>query len=251
MWPNPVWPEVLRTFQRVRSLPLLLTVAVHIGFLAILLWPGQRVAVVEPEVIALFDVPPAPAPPAPEPMRASQPKPVPPTPPQPIIVPPPEVPLPLPSPMVVALLEQADAAATGGACDLTGPVQAALQSSEAVWTSLPRISREQRSVANAIMVWNIDWSAADAKLDATAMAAIRDVVAGTIAAASPACRLQPQGGPRLIVLSDARENTVLAMGSGMWRWQDMLDTARPSQGGPPPPALSFAMNRERASIAPR
>lgn len=234
--------------QRVRSLPLLLTAAVHIGFLAILLWPGQRAAVAEPAAMALFDVPPAPAPPAPEPMRASQPKPVPPTPPQPIIVPPPEVPLPLPSPMVVALLEQADTAATGGACDLTGPVQAALQSSDAVWTSLPRIARRERSVANAIMVWNVDWSVADAKLDATAMAAIRDVVAGTIAAASPACRLQPQGGPRLIVLAGARENTVLAMGSGMWRWQDLLDTARPGQRAE---ALSFAMTGERASIAPR
>jgi hypothetical protein len=231
----------------------LLTAAVHIGFLSILLWPGERVAQTEPAAMALFVVPPAPAPPAPEPLRASQPKPVPPTPPQPIIVPPPEVPLPLPSPMVVALLEQADTAATGGACDLTGPVQAALQSSEAVWSSLPRIPRGQRSVANAIMVWNADWSAADAKLDATAMATIRDVVAGTVAAASPACRLQHQGGPRLIVLTGARENTVLAMGSGMWRWQDLLDTARLAQGGQslPVEALSFAMDRERASIAPK
>ncbi len=157
---------------------------------------------------------------------------------------------------MVALLEQADSQAAGGACDLTGPVQAALQSSEGVTTNLPRIPRGGRSVANAIMVWNTDWVAADAKLDATALATIRDVVAGTIAAASPACRLQPQGGPRLIVLSGVRENTVLAMGSGMWRWQDLLDTARPPQDDPnavsPARRTAFlAEGADDASIATR
>lgn len=224
------------------------TAVVHIGLFALLLLPGHGGKEPQQAAITLFDVPPAPAPPAPEPMRASQPKPVPPTPPRPILVPPPEVPLPVPSPLVVALLEQADTQATGGACDLTGPVQAALQSSEAVSTSLPRIPRGQRSVANAIMVWNVDWVAADAKLDATAVAAIRDVVAGTVAAASPDCRLQPQGGPRLIVLSGIGENIVLAVGSGAWRWQDLLDTARPA---PAADRLSSFKSMGGASIARR
>jgi hypothetical protein len=138
--------------------------------------------------------------------------------------------LPTPNAIVVALLEQADATANGGACDLTGPVQAALRTSEGVMRSLPHIPRDQRSVANAIMVWNAQWVTPDPDLAPVAFEAIRDVVAGTVAAASEGCRLQPQGGPRLIMLPGANETIVLALGSGTWRWQDVLDTARPSDG---------------------
>jgi hypothetical protein len=203
------------------------TLAVHAVFFALLLVPIAEKSRPTGNALALFDV--AGSSPTETP-KPRQPKPVPPKPPQPVVVPPPVLPLPSPNATVVALLEQADAAASGGACDLTGPVQVALQNSEGVMKSLPYVPRDQRSVANAIMVWNAQWVTPDSNFQPAAFDAIRDVVAGTVAAASEECRLQPQGGPRLILLPGTSENIVLALGSGTWRWQDVLDTAHSSDG---------------------
>ena len=171
------------------------------------------------------------------------------------MVPPPEIVLPTINALLVALREQSASAATGGACDLTAPVQAALQSSDAVRASLPLIPPDKRSVANAIMLWKVAWLAEDQQLDATAIAAIQAVVTETIAAATPECRLQPQAGPRLLLLPGAGDTVVLAVGSGQWRWQDLLDTARPDltgEGGAdllPTPTIFASV--DAASIARR
>lgn len=231
-------PELASKVRRTRA--LMLTGAVHAGLLALLFAPGATAVQPQLSVLALSDLT-SPMPSVePAPPRAPQPKPVPPTPIQPIVVPPPPVPLPTPNEMVVALLEQAETANAGGACDLTAPVQAALQSSEAVQTSLPKLPRDQRSVANALMIWNVAWVVPDARidgrLDTSAADAIRETIAGTIAAASPNCRMQPQAGARLIILPGTPENIVLALGSEVWRWQDLLETARPDwdAAGPQP-----------------
>lgn len=211
----------------VRRTSLILTIAAHVGLFGILMTPTARPVRVQAASLKLFDVQPGPPAPKVQTPKPRQPQPVPPQPPEPVIVPPPVVPLPAPSAMVAALLEQSDEAAQGGACDLTEPVRAALEENAEVQASLPRIPRAHLSVANAIMVWNVDWVLSDDRLDAKILDSIRDVVAGTIAAASSECRLQPQGGPRLIILPGQTGNIVLALGSGQWRWQDMLETARP------------------------
>ena len=220
-------PDRLPSGRRVRAGSLLATVAIHGGIIAL----SVATTVIEPprpvvRALSVFNIS-ASAATKPAQLKVPQPKRVPPKPPQPVIVPPPVVPLPTPNETVVALLDQADAAASGGACDLTEPVRAALQASEPVLASLPQIPRDKLSVANAIMVWKAAWLGENDALDTTAVALIRDVVAGTIAAATPECRLQPQVGPRLLLLSGSSETVVLAVGSGQWRWQDLLETARP------------------------
>ncbi len=201
--------------------------AFHAGAIALLMMPTVTKPRPVVRALAVFDVSASATIPDASPPEVPQPEVVKPTPLQPVIVPPPVVPLPTPNETIVAMLQETDASATGGACDLTEPVQAALQSSELVNARLPQIPSARRSVANAIMVWNAEWVALHEALDPDAMAAIRDTVAGTIAAASPECRLQPQSGPRLIVIPGVAETTVLALGSGLWRWQDLLETARP------------------------
>lgn len=238
-----------------RSTAAAATFAIHAGVVAVLMMPNVTPPRSVPRALAVFDISASAAMTDVKPPKAPQPEPVTPTPPQPIIVPPPIVPLPSPNDTVIAMLEQTDAAASGEACDLTDPVQAALQQSEAVAASLPQIPQARRSVANAIMVWNAQWVALHETLDPAAMAAIRDTVAGTVAAASPECRLQPQSGPRLILLPGVSETTVLAVGSGIWRWQDLLDTARSESVVPDAPKLTelttlFA-GLDRASIAGR
>jgi hypothetical protein len=210
-----------------RARMLAATIAIHAGLLAFLLSAHretQSVAFSSPMSTIDLAAPPGPA----QPAKPPQPKPVPPTPPQPVVVPPPVVPLPLPSDMAVALLDQSVMQATGGACDLTAPVQEALRTSEAVQAALPMLPRPSRSVANAVMIWDANWVAFADAPDLSVRDTIRDAIAGTVAVASEECRLQMQGGPRLLILPLGDTQTiVLALGSGQWRWQDLLDTARP------------------------
>ncbi|MEO6151580.1 MAG: hypothetical protein ABIT09_03010 [Croceibacterium sp.] len=201
-----------------------IAVGIHaLAALALLLSVGHSKSTPLP-VVATFDVK-DPGPPNPAPTKQPQPHKVPPTPPQPIVMPPP-VQLPVVSPMVVALLEQADTQAAG-ACDLTYPVQVALQTSPAVQEQLPTIPDSRRSVANALAMWNQTWVEPDLQLKPQALDIIRTTVATTIEAASAACRAQLQGGPRLIFLTSDTATTVLALGSGEWTWQQVADSAQP------------------------
>lgn len=237
----------VRDDNRNRVFALAAAGLMHVAALALLLTGGQMDRAVPQKGLSLFDLPLAPsamsaATPAPakqaleqpvsEPAKADVPDPTPvaimslPS----ILASPaqPSAPvLHLPLPVVTAMLAAADGTAAGGSCDLTEPVQAALRTSSDVQTAVPKIPRSERSVANAIMVWNNHWIGQDQHMPPLATIAVRDVIAATIAAATPACRLQIQAGPRLLTLPGTPQTTVLALGSGHWRWQDLLNTAFP------------------------
>jgi hypothetical protein len=126
---------------------------------------------------------------------------------------------------------QQTAVAMGAACDLTQPVQDALRHDQVVERQLPTIPADDRSVANAIVLWNAGWiNAANAPTQA-ALATIRQAITQTITVSSAECRNQVQAGPRLIYLPvSAGKTLILALGSGRWTWQQLVD------GTLPPPA---------------
>lgn len=126
--------------------------------------------------------------------------------------------------VVISLLAEADGQGSSGGCDLTEPVQAALRLDPEVQRLVPTIPASRRSVAMAIALWDRKWSEPDAGLGPEVLTAIMQTVASTINAASPACRAHLQAGPRLIYLPGPVD-TVLALGSGEWSWQDLSDTA--------------------------
>lgn len=202
-----------------------LTIAIHLGALVVALWSFDQAASKEEQPVLVAFTMDAPGPPAPEPPKPPQPIEVPPQPDEPIIMPPPALRVPTDDALVVALLKQADA--TGGACDLTAPVEAALQAEPMVAQTLPLVERDRRSVANALAVWNQLWIEADAKFPESALEAIRETVRMTVVAASDACRGQMQTGPRLMYLVSEERTTVLALGSGEWTWQQIADSAEP------------------------
>jgi hypothetical protein len=118
--------------------------------------------------------------------------------------------------------------ALGGGCDLTQPVQDALRHSEDVRRQLPAIPADQRSVANVIVIWNAGWIDPESVLAQPAYATIRQTISQLVAASSADCRNQLQTGPRLIYLpGSAGKTTVLALGSGPWNWQQLIDGAAP------------------------
>ncbi len=232
------------THRGTRASGILLTVLVEAVLVVALLTVGPQTAApaVATTSVAAFDVM-VPAPPSVQPSRLAVPTPAPITPPEPIIVPPPAIVTP-PSEMVTSLLTELDRTSrSGGACDLSGPVQLALQTSPAVQDALSQIPTVQRSVANAVMLWDGSWNAASERLAPAALQVIRDVIAGTAAAAGEGCRLQLQSGPRLLYLPGNGATTVLAMGSGEWRWQDVIDTVVSPNASQPPLTVAARLSR--------
>ena len=102
----------------------------------------------------------------------------------------------------------------GKACGILAAVQSVVQSDLAVRAAIDRIPQQQRSVANAIMLWDRNWLGADGPIQA----AIRQ----TVAAAAPICRDEAVIGPRLLIVPGPGGVTVLALGSGAWRWSELL-----------------------------
>ena len=78
------------------------------------------------------------------------------------------------------------------------------------------------AVANAIAVWNQNWIEPDTAIDKNVYETIRLTIANTIIRASESCRLQPQGGPRLMYLPVNGTTTVIALGSGEWTCSNWL-----------------------------
>jgi hypothetical protein len=163
---------------------------------------------------------------------------------KPPTVPPPlvELPIPLPQPSVpapIAVAAELEAVPSGG-CDLTDVVQVALRESPTAHAAIEALPVKDRSVANAVMIWDGNWVQMTSPTARDALTTIRQIVAQTIAAATPDCRSQLQAGPRLIAIPGQTDVT-LALGSGRWRWDD-LATTEIAQGEPPRAAGNLAMN---------
>lgn len=253
-----------------RAWALGLAILLHLALLALLIAAGasqvvRRVS--EPQVVTLSlpgvndaggaaERPPAPARPVPPPEPRPLPMPVPPTP----ALPPPFVPPPLAEPVDTPILQpqfdaEPDPSLTGDApaamvagtagsaggagadCPLETLLGAALQADPVARVALARIPRPSRSVANAVMMWDGRW-VADARVGGLpAIDAVRGAIAAVLRAAPPGCADRVVLGPVFVpvnVFAPTRGDTgtiVLALGSGAWRWPDMLRTGMPLESG--------------------
>ncbi|MGX7896497.1 hypothetical protein [Tsuneonella sp. HG222] len=210
--------------NRRRATGIFVTSSVHVGALLALLHSTVEAPAGRAETITAIDIS-SPKPAEPETPKQAQPVEVPPQPLEPIVLPPPFIPS--ENEVVAALLEEAAATPLSGGCDLTAPVQAALQLNPDLELELPTIADERLSVARALAVWKDAWAEPDERLPEKALASIRDTMRQTILAASDDCRMQVQTGPRLVYLTHDAETVTLALGSGEWTWQEVADTADP------------------------
>jgi hypothetical protein len=212
-----------------------LTVGVHLGVLAVLLLPRSSAS-------------PSQSPPSAPPIQVSLldlPKPNPPGPPEVTLVKPdaslsaaPPLPrfstrAPLLSPSTAVaddmsdLLSESQLAGAasagedgGGSCDMARVVQQALRRDPLVHTAVEGSHR----LGKAIMLWNGDWVRSGGQ-DGKGLSAVREAVMWEVAFAPAACRNRPVHG--LVLLSLADGTTRFAIGSGDWRWSDLLGV-RPS-----------------------
>ena len=143
-------------------------------------------------------------------------------------VPPSADPAPDPTDAEMALaVASAASAAAGQVCDLGQWLQRALQADAHVQEALTQIPKPARSVANAMMLWDGSWTAPPIQA-LEGNAALRSAMTAGIGAAPQACLSEKMRGPVLIMLNDGTGATLLVVGSGEWRWQDLLSALEPA-----------------------
>jgi hypothetical protein len=111
----------------------------------------------------------------------------------------------------------AETGPAGGACDMARTLQRALRKDLLVQAAVAEAHRPGK----AIMVWNGDWVRSGGQ-DGKGLAAVREAILWEIAFAPASCRAERVHGLVLLSLNDAPGYARLAVGSGEWRWSDLL-----------------------------
>lgn len=220
--------------KRRRLLTAALSVAGHavVLFLVLSARPPTPLAPEDPPMSVQLVQLPLPPPETPKPDPAP-PEPAKPPPPRhiarPAKAPPPPQVLPLPagkpSPVADAsevsdgqLASAATVGSGGGgrACDMTQRLQVALRKDPQVQAAIA-----EAHAGRAMMVWNGDWVRHGGQ-DGDGLAAVREAIMWEVGFAPAACRTEPMRGLVAISLNDGPVASRLVMGSGDWRWADLL-----------------------------
>jgi hypothetical protein len=104
----------------------------------------------------------------------------------------------------------------GGACNMVRRLQDALRKDRLVQSAAAEAHK-----GAAILVWNGDW-VRNAEQDGKGLAAVREAILWEVGFAPAACRAEPVRGLVLLSLNDAPGSPRLVVGTGEWRWSDML-----------------------------
>lgn len=154
-------------------------------------------------------------------------------------LPPPLIAMPSPIPAASDAVATNDAAASGGGgCQLAGNVAAAILADPSAMAELAALPPGVRSDADAVMIWNGGWSGQGPATGPSVAAPIgeratglRSLIEQTVAAASAQCRAVALTGPVFVPIAEVGRTTMLAIGSGVWRWDDLLLAPNCSMSG--------------------
>ena len=113
----------------------------------------------------------------------------------------------------------ADGGGAGAGCDMARKVQGALRRDSLVRNAVSSAS------GKALMVWDGDWVRGDGE-DGKGLAAVREAILWEVAFAPAACRTQQVHGLVLLSLTGSNGPVRLGIGSGEWRWSDLLHPRR-------------------------
>jgi len=108
----------------------------------------------------------------------------------------------------------------GRACDMVRRLQTALRRDARIQDAVAEAHRGSGS-SRAVLVWNGDWIRSGLE-DGKGLAGVRQAIMVEVAFAPAACRAEPMHGLVLISLNDGPGAARLALGSGAWRWSDLL-----------------------------
>lgn len=133
------------------------------------------------------------------------------------------VPSPVPSDVVpLAAAEDPDtgAGSTIGGCALAHDSGQAIAQDPLAMAELDSLPAGMRSSADAVMLWNGQWLN-DAAMSA-AGGALRRAVEKAVLAAPLDCRDAEVNGPQFVQVAEASRTVMIVIGSGSWRWSDLL-----------------------------
>lgn len=111
----------------------------------------------------------------------------------------------------------------GEVCSPIDAVTAGLVTDPLLPDAINRVPRDERSISEAIVMWNAEWSAASAT-DTAPLAGVRSRVLLILETLPPDCLATRVNGPRLIAIPEQGYTTFLTFGSGEWSWQQLIDT---------------------------
>jgi len=107
----------------------------------------------------------------------------------------------------------------GRPCNMAHWLQTELRKDRSVKAAL------SDSGGKAIRVWNGDW-VRHGEQEGNGLAQVREAIMWHVAFAPEACRAEPVRGLVLLSLADGPGSTRIVMGSGNWRWSDLLHARR-------------------------
>lgn len=129
----------------------------------------------------------------------------------------------------VAGAAMAGSGSGGGVCDMAALLQGKLRGDPLVHAAM---ADAHLVGGRNLMVWNGDWVRTGGE-DGKGLAAVREAIMWEIAFAPEACRRQSVRGLVLLSLDQARGSARLVLGSGVWRWGDLLETSEASARNAP------------------
>lgn len=100
-------------------------------------------------------------------------------------------------------------------------LQAALRRDARVQGAVAEADRQVGAAGTVIFLWNGDWIRRGGQ-DGAGLAAVREAILWEVGFAPAACRTEPVHGLILLTLNDRPGAPRLALGSGNWRWSDLL-----------------------------
>lgn len=110
---------------------------------------------------------------------------------------------------------------TGGSCDMVRRLQNALRDAPGVRSALTEAYRTSGANGRAILVWDGDWVLSPGQ-EGKGLAGVRQAVAVTVGFTPRACKAEVVRGYVLLTLGDGPGAPRLALGTGQWRWGDLL-----------------------------
>ncbi len=118
--------------------------------------------------------------------------------------------------------QSAEGEPEGEVCSPIDVVTRQLTSDPTVPAEIDMVPRADRSISEAIVVWNAQWSNT-AIADDGPLRNVRDRIESTLAELPLECLETPVAGPRLIPIVIDGSTTFLAFGSGQWTWQQLIE----------------------------
>ena len=104
----------------------------------------------------------------------------------------------------------------GGVCDMARMIQTALRKDRLVQNAVGGAG------GRALKVWDGDWVRSNGE-DGKGIAAVREAILWEVGFAPAACKNQPMRGLVLISLGEGPGSPRLVIGSGAWRWSELLN----------------------------